>query len=233
MTQETRYKAAVLGGSGSVGKHVLKNLLADSQCEKVVLVSRRELDDLKALDPKRVEVEVCDPLDNVNESNLKGSTVAFCTVGHGSSKKASKEDLLRVDAEIPGAFANACAKAGVTHYCLMTAVGADESAKWSFLTRTAAGGGYYNHVKGVAERLTTEAGIPYTYVAQPAMLLGSPHTPKVLTFVPNAILPRKMSSANVADIAKGMVLTTISAYQENKTGLLKISGGVPISEGKQ
>jgi hypothetical protein len=50
--------------------------------------------------------------------------------------------------------------------------------------------------------------------------------------IPNAILPKKMSSANVADIAKGMVATTINAFQQDKTGVVKISGGIPISEGK-
>jgi uncharacterized protein YbjT (DUF2867 family) len=230
--QTKKYVAAILGGSGSVGKHVLKSLLADSQCNQVILLSRRELDDLKALDPDRVRVEVCDPLDDMTKVDLSGINVAFCTLGHGSSRKATKEDLLRVDATIPGKFAEACKTAGATHYCIMTAAGSDEKAKWSFFTKTAAGGGWYSHVKGVAERLTVEAGIPYTYLAQPATLLGSPHSPKIVEMIPNAILPKKMSSANVADIAKGMVATTINAFQQDKTGVVKISGGIPISEGK-
>lgn len=100
-----------------------------------------------------------------------------------------------------------------------------------FLHQNCRGRGY-SHVKGVAERLTVEAGIPYTYLAQPATLLGSPHSPKIVEMIPNAILPKKMSSANVADIAKGMVATTINAFQQDKTGVVKISGGIPISEGK-
>lgn len=176
-----KYVAAILGGSGSVGKHVLKSILADPQCEKVILVSRRELDDLKALDPDKITIQVCDPLDDVaTTSNLKDVQVAFCTLGHGSSRNSTKDDLLRVDATIPGEFARACKEAGVKHYCLMSAAGCNENDKWSPLTRTSAGGGWYSHVKGVAERLTLEAEIPYTYIAQPATLLGSPHTPNIL-----------------------------------------------------
>ena len=227
-----KYVVAILGGSGSVGKHVLKSVIADPACEKVILVSRRELDDLKALDPKKITVQICDPLDDLSKTaDLKGTDVAFCTLGHGSSRKSTKDDLMRVDATIPGEFAKACKEAGVTYYCLMTAVGSDESAKWSPLTKTSAGGSWYCHVKGVAERLTLEAEMPYTYIAQPATLWGSPHTPKLVELIPNFILPAAYSSAHVADIAKGMVATTIDAFQKDETGVVKISGGVPISEG--
>mmetsp|Transcript_20189 Transcript_20189/g.41923 ORF Transcript_20189/g.41923 Transcript_20189/m.41923 type:complete len:235 (-) Transcript_20189:749-1453(-) len=228
-----RYVAAILGGSGSVGKHVLRSILADPRCDKVILVSRRELDEIKAIDPDRITVQVCDPLDAVaTEADLSGTNVAFCTLGHGSSRKSTREDLLRVDATIPGEFAEACKTAGVTHYCIMTAAGCSEDDTYSVFTKTAAGGGWYSHVKGVAERLAVEAGIPYTYVAQPATLLGSPHTPKLLEFIPNFILPAIYSSAHVSDIAEGMVATTVEAFQQGKTGVVKISGGLPISKGK-
>jgi len=236
--QPKSYVAAILGGSGSVGIHVLKSLLADSQCDKVILLSRRELDDIKALDPERIQISVCNPLDDLSKNHLMNIggganvNVAFCTLGHGSSRKASKEDLYRVDAEIPGKFAVACQEAGVTHYCLMTAVGSNESAKWSSLTKSSAGGGWYNHVKGVAERLTEEAKFPYAYIAQPGALLGSPHTPKILGMIPDLLIPLKYSSASVADIAKGMVTKTVNAFQENKKGVEKTAGGIPISRGE-
>ena len=227
-----KYTAAILGGSGSVGKYVLEAILADPQCKKVILVSRRELGDLKALDPDKITVQVCDPLDDVaTTSDLKGVHVAFCTLGHGSARFSTKDDLLRVDATIPGEFARACKAAGVKHYCLMSAIGSNEKAKWSPLTKTSAGGGWYSHVKGVAERLTLEAEIPYTYIAQPASLLGSPHTPKFLEYIPNFILPLAYSSAHIADIARGMVATTTDAFQKDETGVVTITGGVPITKG--
>lgn len=225
-----KYVAALLGGSGSVGTHVLKSLLADVNCKSVVLVSRRPLDDLQALDPDRVRVEVCDPLDDVETADLKGANVAFCTLGHGSSRKATKEDLMRVDATIPASFAAACAKAKVSHYCLMTACDANENAQWSSITRTAAGGGWYNHVKGVAERKILEVGLPYVFIAQPAALLGSPHTPGFMSYIPNAIVPAKYSSAHVSDIANGMVRATINAFQKGSTGVVRVTGGVALSE---
>ena len=227
------YIAALLGGSGSVGKHVLTTLLQDTNCSKVILLSRRPLPHLQSLDTQRIDLQILNPIDDMSQANLSGTNVAFCTLGHGSSRKSSKDDLLRVDATIPGAFAAACKKAGVTHYCLMTAVGANEAATWSPITRTAAGGSWYCHVKGVAERTTLEAKLDYTYIAQPAALLGSPHTPKLMDLVPNCLVPMKYSSAQVKDIGKGMVETTIKAFQEGRTGVVKITGGVPISKGEE
>lgn len=259
-----KYIASILGGTGSVGKNVLRSILADKQCEKVIVISRRPLDnddDFKKLasleDPTgtRIIVKVCDPLDEmisisndnnddqnskngknnnntIHKNNILSGTntnIAFCTIGHGSSRNATKDDLMKVDATIPGKFAIACKDAGVSHYCIMTAGGADINSSWNFLTRTGAGGGYYNHVKGVAEKLTIDANISYTYIAQPAVLLDSPHTPKVLEYVPNSILPMKYTSATINDIAKGMVKTTIDAYQNNRTGVVRITGGIPIS----
>mmetsp|Transcript_6430 Transcript_6430/g.13917 ORF Transcript_6430/g.13917 Transcript_6430/m.13917 type:complete len:159 (+) Transcript_6430:48-524(+) len=94
--QAKKYVAAVLGGSGSVGQHVLKTLLKDSQCTKVILLSRRELNDLKELDPTRIHVEICNPLDDMSKVDLSGTNVAFCTLGHGvQSRQGSRRKVDR------------------------------------------------------------------------------------------------------------------------------------------
>jgi len=205
-----KYVAAVLGGSGSVGKHVIKSLLSDTQCGKIILLSRRELVDLKSLDPAKIEV--IDPIDNItSKANLSGTIVAFCTLGHESSHKATKDDLFRVDAT----------------NLHTRRPGSNETSTWNFMTKTAAGGGWYSHVKGVVERLTIEAGIPYTYIAQPATLLGSPHSPKIAEMIQNCILPMKCS-----DIAKGMAEETVNASQSNKKAVVNVSGGIPVAEGE-
>jgi uncharacterized protein YbjT (DUF2867 family) len=234
MSKKT-YAAALLGGSGSVGQCVLRSLLEDVNCKSIVLVSRRPLNELQALDPKRIHVELVEePMeDNISKANLRNPNIAFCTLGVGSSRKVSKEELMRVDATISGSFAKACKNAGVTHFCLMSAVGANEEATWSPITRTAAGGGWYNHVKGVAEGLTTSVGFPYVFVAQPAALLGSPHTPSFMSWVPNSILPNKYSSAHISDIAAGMVGATVHAFLTNQTGVVRVTGGIPISQAKE
>ena len=221
--------AAVLGGSGSVGKQVLNHLLQDINCTGVTLVSRRPLEALKALD-ERISVEVCTDLNDMTTVNLRGANVAFCTLGIGAASTSTKDELLRVDGTLPSNFAQVCAAAGVTHYCLMTSVGANEKAEWSRFSKCGAGGGWYNHVKGVAEQNTIGHNMPYTFIAQPAILLGSPHTPTFLNYLPHFLFPSKYSSANVIDIASGMVKATVNAFQNNTNGVVRITGGVPISK---
>ena len=224
------YNAAILGASGSVGKCVLRSLLADSNCNSVLLVSRRPLDDLQKLDD-RVKVEICNPMEDVSKLKLeKTIQVSFCTLGVGSPRKVSKDELYNVDVELPTLFAEKCKEYGTTHYCLLSAAGADESSKWSSLTKTAAGGGWYNHCKGVVEKNTEKIAFQYTFLAQPGALLGSPHTPSIMSYFPNFLVPEKYSSANIQDIAAGMVRATVNAYQNDASGVVRVSGGIPISK---
>ena len=59
--------------------------------------------------------------------------------GYGAASKATKDDLLRVDATIPIAFARACKAANVEHFSVLSALGANAKDQWSFLTKTNAG----------------------------------------------------------------------------------------------
>lgn len=63
--------------------------------------------------------------------------------------QVTREELEKVDMEIPTAFAKACKSAGcVRHISLLGSVAANANAKPSFLTGTAAGGGLYLSTKG-------------------------------------------------------------------------------------
>lgn len=228
------YTAAILGGSGSLGKCVLKSLLKDSNCQKVLLVSRRPLDDLVQ---DRVQVEVCHPLEDMANSSLPSRlkelsvNIGFNTMGAGAPSQVSKEELYHIDVTIPTLFAKQCKEAGtVSHFCVLSATGADSSAQWSNITRTGAGGGWSAHCKGKIEENTADLGFQYLFLAQPAALLGSPHTPAFLNYVPSFLLPDRFSSAHISDIAEGMVRSTINAYQNDKSGVVRVAGGVPLSK---
>lgn len=228
------YAAAILGGTGSVGKGILRSLLADSNCQSVVLVSRRPLDEESDSNLKddRVKIQICNPIEDMaTKLDLKSTNISFCTLGIGAPRKVSKEELYQVDCVVPSLFAELCAKAGVTHYCVLSAAGADASSTWSNFTKTGAGGGWYNYCKGVMENNTEKAGFPYVFIAQAGTLLGSPHTPSFLNWIPDALIPAKYSSAHVDDIADGMVRATVNAYQnDTSSGVTRVSGGIPISK---
>lgn len=227
------YTAAILGGSGSVGKCILKTLLKDTNCQQVLLVSRRPLDDLVQ---DRVQVAVCNPLDDMSiQDRLKqmDAKIAFNAMGVGAPSQVSQEELFLIDVTIPTLFTEQCRKAGtISHFGILSGVGADASAQWSNLTKTAAGGGWYSHCKGVVEENTVKAGFKYVFIAQPGALLGSPHTPSMMSWIPSFLIPEKYSSAQIGDIAEGMVRATVNAYQNDTPGVVRVSGGIPISKAK-
>src|SRR3989338_387024 len=91
--------AVVLGGTGSVGQHVVEALLNAPWCARVVMVSRRPLDQVPTreggwADPSsaaadgRVDVRVVESLESIDASHVAGARGAFCTLGHGAARSA-------------------------------------------------------------------------------------------------------------------------------------------------
>lgn len=54
---------------------------------------------------------------------LRNHDVAFMTLGIGRASKASKDELMKVDALVPVAFAKAAKAANINHFSLLSAVG--------------------------------------------------------------------------------------------------------------
>lgn len=219
-----------------MGQCILRSLLKDDNCRQVLLVSRRPLDDLVQ---DRVKVAVYNPLEDMQKSNLHeqltkmDAKIAFNAMGVGAPSQVSKEELFNIDVTVPTLFTKQCQQAGtISHFGLLTSSGADSSAQWSNLTKTAAGGGWSSHCKGAIEENTIAAGFQFSFIAQPAALLGSPHTPGFMSYVPNFLMPARFSSAQISDIAEGMVRATVNAYQNDTSGVVRVAGGVPISEAK-
>lgn len=214
-------RAAVLGGTGSVGKEVIKALVACKECEKVVMINRREID-LKEFASAKVEQRVVDmdKLDQLSD-NLRASSVntIFVTLGVGQPSKlpkaTGKEELMRVDCTLPTRFFQSAKAADVGTVALLTAVGSDINSKYSSFTKTGAGGGWYKHVKGQVEANATAAAFKHTGIFQPATLLGSAATPKTFGWVMSKVdwmLPTKYKSIEISDLGQKMVSWAVTAH---------------------
>jgi nucleoside-diphosphate-sugar epimerase len=190
---------ALLGGSGSVGKPLFRHLLAQNW-EKIVLLTRRELTEEEyQLDSPRVSQRVLpmgaehsiEDLEAVAAAAFREEKVGvlLMTLGSGSSKILSKEELMRVDCGLPSAVGKAARAAGVNHAIVMTAVGADSKAGWSSLTKTAAGGSWYNHVKGTVEDNYSALEFDTLSIVRPATIIGAVATPKVVDWVARGLDP--------------------------------------------
>ncbi|HET9959306.1 MAG TPA: hypothetical protein VFQ61_32675 [Polyangiaceae bacterium] len=213
--------AIVLGGSGSVGMALLRELFQDDGFEVVITLSRRTLPEAVALarasgrrlleklvpemTPALLAAATLEAAKDV-EGDLEGFSVLG--VGAGTAKLTLDEHRA-VDVALNEAFARALRDSGkVRHFAFMTAVGADPNAKAS--GGGAAGMSRYNRVKGEAEEAVRGAGPSIVSVFRPAMIIGSQHTPWLLEkALPlfSFVTPGKFKSITVAQIAKAMVAT--------------------------
>ena len=213
--------AIVLGGSGSVGAALLRELFHDDGFDAVITLTRRSLPEAVAMartaGRRLVEKLVPDmkpaPLAAATidvARDLDGDLEGFSVLGVGAgTAKLTLDEHRAVDVALNEAFARALRDSGkVRHLAFMSAAGADPSAK-------ASGGGgagmsRYNRVKGESEEAVRASGPAIVSVFRPAMIIGSQHTPWLLEkTLPlfSLLTPAKYRSIRVEQIAKAMIAT--------------------------
>lgn len=213
--------AIVLGGSGSVGAALLRELFHDDGFDTVVTLSRRSLPEAVAMARAagRTLVETLVP-DMKPEPlaaaaieaarGVDGDLEGFSVLGvGGGTSKITLEEHRAVDVALNEAFARALRDSGkVRHLAFMSAVGADPTAKAS--GSGSAGMSRYNRVKGESEDAVRASGPAVVSIFRPAMIIGSRHTPwlleKTLPLL-SSVTPAKYKSIRVEQIAKAMIAT--------------------------
>lgn len=213
--------AIVLGGSGSVGTALLRELFRDDDFDAVITLSRRSLAEAVTLARTAGRRLVEKLVPEMEPAILAAATLAavrdfdgdlegFSVLGVGAgTSKLTIEEHRAVDVALNEAFARALRDSGkVQHLAFMSAVGADPTA--SAKGSGAAGMSRYNRVKGEAEAAVRATGPAIVSVFRPAMIIGSRHTPwlleKALPFFSFAT-PGKYKSIRVEHIAKAMIAT--------------------------
>jgi uncharacterized protein YbjT (DUF2867 family) len=213
--------AIVLGGSGSVGAALLRELFHDDGFDAVITLSRRSLPEAvgmarsagrslveKLLPDMKPALLAAATLDAARR--VDGDVEGFSVLGVGAgTAKLTLEEHRAVDVALNEAFARALRDSGkVRHLAFMSAAGADPTAK-------ASGGGgagmsRYSRVKGESEEAVRASGPEVVSIFRPAMIIGSQHTPWLLEkTLPlfSFVTPAKYKSISVDQIAKAMVAT--------------------------
>jgi len=205
--------AVILGSSGVVGKHLLKELIENPTFETIITIvrtSRKEAIN----SPKVIEHVVKDMNDLekevetvVSSVSSVGPVVGFSTLGVGHGTVYMSIDQHRaIDVELNRAFAQGLKNTGrVKHLVFMSAATADVKAY-------AGGPGIeglprYNRVKGEAEEAVKAIGFDSLSIFRPAFILGNPNTGKLIEWtVPlfGFLTPKNLKSVHVEDLAKSM-----------------------------
>jgi len=150
--------ALIAGATGLVGSSLLKQLLADDQYEKVVIIVRKATDDQH---PKLIQKQV--DFDSIKSLKLdiKIDDV-FCALGTTIKTAGSQDAFYKVDYTYVVNLGNWSAENGVKRFMIVSAMGANAKS-----------GIFYNRVKGEMEATVSQLNIPQIQVFRPSLLLGN------------------------------------------------------------
>ena len=192
-----QYAAIVLGGTGNVGACIVRLLIENPLCRKVVMVTRRRTDAFAGTKVCEVVVQM-DRLEDEVAPHVQGVAVALAAFGVGKgSAKMSEAEVRKIEIAYPLAFCRA-AKAGGARVCgLMTAAGADPQSRMK-----------YARIIGEKEKAVESLGFDFLGLYRPAVILGNSNTPGVLGYVMPLLdwaMPSKYHSIHKNDLARAMV----------------------------
>jgi uncharacterized protein YbjT (DUF2867 family) len=150
----------MLGASGAVGSNALHALLDRKGVQKILLLGRRPIPDLRATDIN-IEQHKVDIFDTETYKYfVDGYTHAICTLGVGQPSKVSKEEFLKIDKKAVIDFASVCKKSGVQHFEILSSVGVDANSS-----------SFYLKTKGELNETLSALNFDRLSIFQPSMIL--------------------------------------------------------------
>lgn len=196
----------LVGATGLVGSHVLKQALDNENISHITVLSRRaiELEQNPKLQCIEVDFEQLDE----NADWWKVDSV-ICTLGTTIEKAQSKNNFRRVDHDYPVAVANIARKHGAQCYVVNSAMGANSQSSI-----------FYNKVKGELEQSLVAINYPSLYLIKPGFIHGKRPEKRLseqiivnvlLMFAP--IIPKKFRVNSAHNIAKSMISSALKQAQ--------------------
>ncbi len=191
------YTAMVLGATGNVGGRILQLLIQNPLCQKVVVVTRRNVAELA--NPKVQQVVVnMDSLEQELAPHARGVDIALAAFGVGQgSAKMPDEEVRRIEITYPTAFASAARAGGARVLAMMTAAGASSQSSTKYL-------------RNMGDKEAQSAALAFDFLGlyRPGVILGNSNTPAALGLVLPLVdwaMPSRYHSIHKNDLARAMV----------------------------
>lgn len=154
----TRKTALIAGGTGLIGKELLRILLSSGEYERVIAIVRSSSQNTH---PKLTEVIV----DFNRLEDYKERLVAddiFCCLGTTIKKAKTKKEMFKVDVEYPLMLAKIAKENSAKQFLLVSAMGADSDSTIS-----------YSKMKGQLELHIQKFTYETLAIFRPSLLLGA------------------------------------------------------------
>jgi len=151
-------RICLVGATGLVGRSLIERAVSRSDI-RIVGVARREM---KLPFGARMEMLLADPSGWPDAIAAANAEVMVCALGTTIKKVDGDEAAFRaVDKDLVVRCADAARKAGITHFILVSSVGADAGSK-----------NFYLRVKGEVEAALAKMGFTRLDIVRPGLLLG-------------------------------------------------------------
>jgi NADH dehydrogenase len=158
---QTRSVATVFGGSGFIGRYIVKRLVAQGHVVRVAVRHTEAAGFLKPMGAVGQVVPlaaaITDPAGIARA--VDGAEIVVNTVGLLSERRPG--DFTRVQAQGPGLLAKACTEAGVSRLVHISAIGADAASPSRYASSKAEG------------ETALLAGFPKASILRPSLVFGA------------------------------------------------------------
>ena len=203
------FAAIILGGTGQVGSAAVEELLSVPDCREVVMVTRKPVAPRSRVRNIVLDTSAADFSDRAaalaREVLAQGPASAISCVGVGSgSMRWSEDDLKRLELGVVGAFARGCHDAGITQFCLLSAVGSTARSRFR-----------YTRVMGMKEDAVRSVGFARLAIFRPGIIVGNAHTPAWAGWV-GALVPGRFG--NIDQRILGRAIAAEIALRSHETG---------------
>ncbi|MFI5135097.1 MAG: NAD(P)H-binding protein, partial [Chitinophagales bacterium] len=149
--------ALLFGGTGLIGKELLKRLANDPHYGLIKVFVRRKMT-IKLLNVEMVEMN----FEKLNESSsLISGDDCFCALGTTMRKAGSREAFRKVDFDHVVAIAKLAKQNGVKRFIVVSSIGADASSS-----------NFYLRTKGEMEDALKQLSFEQLIIIRPSILLG-------------------------------------------------------------
>ncbi|NOV04679.1 NAD(P)H-binding protein [Paenibacillus planticolens] len=155
--------AVVAGGTGLVGRELIRLLLEDRTYDKVIALVRRDMQAGHLRGHEKLVQVITDynRLDEVLEPVTMEDAHVFCTLGTTIKKAGSQEQFRKVDFEYPMKLGEIASRGKAGVFAIVTAMGANPASSI-----------FYNRVKGDVEHGLRSLNLRSLYLLRPSLILG-------------------------------------------------------------
>jgi uncharacterized protein YbjT (DUF2867 family) len=166
-------KITIIGGSGLIGKQVIKLACEDDFFTQINAIVRSPL---PHKDPKINEL-VIDFDDLSHQLKDLKTQVLICTLGTTRKVTPDKKDYRKIDLEYTLSTAEMALKNGCEQIHLISSIGANEKSLV-----------FYPALKGEIERLISQLPFKSTSIYRPSVLMGKRDSTRIIEYITQGIL---------------------------------------------